>query len=669
MSDNIQALRDSQRASRPTLANQNPQTILDSGEAEFSHRLLSILSESGMEVKDKREPQNKLQNIVSKYKDATEELTRSNEEAHRLKPQVECLAEQNEQLTNQTDELFLNISNPSTLQDLRSVHSNEMTYAFAYYWPSLPRWQHQEQPKTVAGTLVGLSEMMVVLRRIYAYDGSSLLSRTDGNSALLQLSWKHLEPIKHDDPLLLKVVLEQLGRDLCIDKDPSFETILHHEAMTSFWDAPPMRTAQDMMVMKCDGRDEWVKFNSSDNESRYFRKNYDSRRFTGLTSIVDFVGSPFQPRKPRSGRKFDEILVGCNFPLVFRVMYEPEQGDAELPGFKEIRSFRLQGTRFSEEELASPDSSPIEPRTTEQTYSLIACVFQHGDQDKRASVRTYTLLGEPIMPETNWSGDWESRIGKANTKCFLFYAKCKPHEAEDHLFPEILRSETEGFDRNYYTANLRRVFRLPPPSDLFETVQQPASDQLMPAPAATDTPSAVSNAASVPTRPRTPTPITPRAPAQASAHAPAPAAASLLEAQATAVAKLAGAIAIQCPPRVNASDIARTNTSEASTSAGIGAAVTLPLKASLSSKRQADNTAGSPHPTKRREADLHETVDGGYLLLRRLAEESAEAFNRGGTRGDDNHQPAHGGDGVSNNRRLPSTLTGVTPPSSFQAFR
>lgn len=251
---------------------------------------------------------------------------------------------------------------------------------------------------------------------------SLMSSGTDQDNALMQLSHKPLDSLKADDALLLKVVLEQLGRSLCIDKDPPFDTILHHETMASFWAAPSMRLNQPKFFKQNSETSQWVAVGVSNWKNNWYK---EIQTFRGDKSIGRCVSSIFDTT---TRNNMEVISRSCNFPAFIRVKCSLSElsGSVPRPKYEDLQSFDLTAPRLSEDDVAKPGKNPVQRNMETHHYSLIACVFERDGADDVSEVRTWMLTGATCVPYTWWKGGWNKRIGTSKGDCFLFYAKCQP---------------------------------------------------------------------------------------------------------------------------------------------------------------------------------------------------------------------------------------------------
>ncbi|RYC59194.1 hypothetical protein CHU98_g7017 [Xylaria longipes] len=360
----------------------------------------------------------------------------------------------------------------TALQDLEHVFQGHPRYLrnnLACNWPCVPKWTHQEQGTIITGGLSGLNEVLIVLRRMYAYDASLMSPALQKDNALLQLSCKLLDTLKPDDPLLLKVVLEQLGRNLCIDKDPSFLTVLHHDTMRRFWHSPRLHLFQTKRMFSKSGNSLWQTINIETWDTLW---TGDLSAFKGQGSMQQFVSNRFRVRQVGNIQTY----FCCNFPQFLRVHYAvPEPSDGlTRPKYKDLQSFDLTAPVISKEDMAKPNHTRAETKMETYHYSLIACVFERNGQDDPSEVRTYALDGQPFLPDTDWDQPWEKRIGTPNTKCFLFYARCEPRERP--LAVEVAFG-SEFFNRHTNPIKiLRAMMGIPTPTILPPTTKRMRAD-------------------------------------------------------------------------------------------------------------------------------------------------------------------------------------------------
>ncbi|KAI1424886.1 hypothetical protein F5Y12DRAFT_416027 [Xylaria sp. FL1777] len=159
----------------------------------------------------------------------------------------------------------------------------------------------------------------------------------------------------------------------------------------------------------------------------------------------------------------------CNFPDFIRVKYTVRgpEGSFKRPGFEDIRTFEVQSYKIPGNLPSGTFEVPESKMgSTRRIYSLIACVFERNDQDKKPVVRTYTLDGKPIIPRTPWEGDWEKKIGMQNTTCFLFYAMCHRYSYRSDNNPLNVAGDAETSNMlqqgGIQSADARELPNFPP---------------------------------------------------------------------------------------------------------------------------------------------------------------------------------------------------------------
>ncbi|KAI1424885.1 hypothetical protein F5Y12DRAFT_416022 [Xylaria sp. FL1777] len=127
-----------------------------------------------------------------------------------------------------------------------------MTDSTSNKWPSIPDYSFLDGGRRHSGTLFGLTELVIVLRRMWAYN-IRMIPEPDflnvrPKHAILRLSCRDLESLKPDDRLILDII-EQLGSKLFVDKEPSFETLLNHQLIGVLWNRPEMLLFQPRILL------------------------------------------------------------------------------------------------------------------------------------------------------------------------------------------------------------------------------------------------------------------------------------------------------------------------------------------------------------------------------------------------------------------------------------
>ncbi len=327
-----------------------------------------------------------------------------------------------------------------SLPYLSTVHMDnyELIDTVLHRWPTLPTYTFTHEGETLTGTLLGLNEAIIVVRRMWAYNLRLLPTPELGvpykghlvTNPLLRLACSDLSSLGSNHSLLIKFVLD-LREESCFDQDPSFETILNDEMLSSIWAKSEMRFFQSKMLASTNNgvsytvRD-WPDFPHSSDELLVFKGDMELNKFFEEQFIL---------------RLDDGIWSGCcNFPAFIRVKYIARrlEDGSELPRFKDIRTLEIDALKLPRSDLRENRRYVMgRGKRTRRSYRLIACVFERSKNDQVLAVRTYTLQGRPIIPLGDWDVELEEIIGMPGTTCFLFYAMCHQNDCNPEIDPSM----------------------------------------------------------------------------------------------------------------------------------------------------------------------------------------------------------------------------------------
>ncbi|KAI1198351.1 hypothetical protein F5X97DRAFT_323503 [Nemania serpens] len=143
-----------------------------------------------------------------------------------------------------------------TTIDMRAIYSDDATlaYNFCTQWSNFPQCQTPKWSYPRTGTLLGLSEVTTVVRRLLANKMCFLpefQSTADGvQNPILRLACQHPGLVRPDSPRLIEAAqCLWTSSKSSYHVEPSFEQILHHSIMRDFWTQPRIRLYQRRMLL------------------------------------------------------------------------------------------------------------------------------------------------------------------------------------------------------------------------------------------------------------------------------------------------------------------------------------------------------------------------------------------------------------------------------------
>ncbi|KAJ8123758.1 hypothetical protein ONZ43_g363 [Nemania bipapillata] len=350
-------------------------------------------------------------------------------------PNSDAISDQNE---NQDPSAGVPISSRRDYDLRRHVtDDSELIWELTLSWTQLPPWKythmkhelvgpHFEELTIVkqefTGKLTGLTEVLIVLRRIFAAR-LALMPGIDVRHGLLSLACYDLATLTPESSPLIRAI-SQLGLSWCANRDPSFESIINSAPMGDLWNMPLMRLFQEWSLYSLN-RVYW-----SPRRVPYrmpLQWANDMLVYDGSKSIEDFMEQTICEVTPRPGAY---EMAAFNHPDFIRVKYSApsqEDGDKEYPRFQDVQSFTISAHKVDEGEKKA---SKLDPKPKAKAlkisscYILIACVFERAPEDCVPAVRTYAITGQHTLPMEYDAWECKQRIGDPGTTCFLFYTRC-----------------------------------------------------------------------------------------------------------------------------------------------------------------------------------------------------------------------------------------------------
>ncbi|GAW11407.1 hypothetical protein ANO14919_007510 [Xylariales sp. No.14919] len=291
---------------------------------------------------------------------------------------------------------------------------SDLIEALRNEWPSLPFHSFPDGKFRVkiGDASVRLIELLLVLRRMYAYDPSLL--RVQYAYCPARLACMDLKAVKPNDLAYAKTI-----DTLPSEGNAPFEAILNSEAIGAFWNRPEMRVLEGKLHrVETEGEGPWTL-------ELDIPWHKDLLVYAGTKAVQQFLDDFFRLERRPTG-------IPCfGFRKFFRMKYTTPnlEGGCRRLGFQDFRCVSVTSVDLSS---SCPNGIPEGHKLVSKslTYNLIAFVLETYDKDKKPAARTYSLEGRPILPRNPYGRDLEKEIGMPNTTWFLFYARCSPGDQE-----------------------------------------------------------------------------------------------------------------------------------------------------------------------------------------------------------------------------------------------